>query len=141
MSLLNMLKHEVKIVKARYPDGRFPERVAFFWDNTNKENKNHWVHNFVGLLFLRWGFFKNVEIIYPCVGHTHGPPDRVLSTLGTLILNAAKMDATKGLWIMHDIIRILKDDFKQTKTAGTVFDSLPALNSFLDWVRFMSCNS
>lgn len=56
-------------------------------DNTSGDNKNRFVFGMLAAL-VRYGLFKEVEVIHLLVGHTHNDVDAVFGVLARRIRHA-----------------------------------------------------
>ena len=59
---------------------RLPKRLVLITDNTTRENKNHTVLSFLGML-VGLEIFEHASIGFLMVGHTHGKNDQVHSQI------------------------------------------------------------
>jgi len=78
-------------------------------DNTAKDNKNHYLLGFCGML-LAEGVFREVRVFFLPVGHTHQEIDQTFSRVAASINNVGAycledlMQLTQGAWGKHETI-------------------------------------
>lgn len=85
---------------------RLPPVLYLQMDNTSKDNKNHYLVGFCGMLVAE-GIFKEVRVFFLPVGHTHQEIDQTFSLVsrglnirGALCL-ADLMEVAQGAWGDH----------------------------------------
>ena len=127
------LCRQMEVLKAKFESGHFPPKILITLDNTAKENKNNFFHNFWGILFLAW--MPHLEMIvlkYNRKGHTHTGVDAIIHQLGAIIRTLFLQDRHLGLWILRDIIKMMKDS--RINGDAVVAKNLPAVAAWLEWV-------
>ena len=86
-----------------------PPRLWLQMDNTAKDNKNHYLLGYCGLLVAE-GLFEEVEVNFLPVGHTHQEIDQTFCLVSKKLKENGAfsipdlMDVTKGAWTNHKAI-------------------------------------
>jgi len=88
-----------RIIRDEQEDGRrrgrpsphLPPRLVVQMDNTGKDNKNHYLVGFAGML-LAEGLFQEVEVQFLPVGHTHQEIDQSFSLVSKVLKRHGALD-------------------------------------------------
>ena len=98
-----------------------PPKLWLQMDNTAKDNKNHYLVGYCGLL-LAEGVFEEVEVNFLPVGHTHQEIDQTFCLVSKKLKEHGAlsipdlMEVTKGAWTNHKVIgsgRIVNEEMLQ----------------------------
>ena len=107
-----------KIIRDAQADGQrrglpspyLPPRLILQMDNTSKDNKNHYLIGYAGML-LSEGLFQEVEAHFLPVGHTHQEIDQSFS----LVSKAIKQH---GALTVDDLMRVASGAWKNLEYVG-----------------------
>lgn len=119
-----------KVIRAEQIRGRMagdngatglPRKLWLQMDNTAKDNKNHYLLGYCGML-LAEGLFAEVEVNFLPVGHTHQEIDQTFCLVSKKLKEHGAlsipdlMDVTAGAWTNHKAIgtgRIVNEEMLQ----------------------------
>ena len=88
-----------------------PPKLQLQLDNTAKDNKNHFLLGYCGLL-LAEGLFEEVEVFFLPVGHTHNEVDQVFSLI-------SKAVAREGAFTVDDLKKTSSSAWGYHRTIGS----------------------
>lgn len=130
-----------KIIQDAQVDGRsrglrephLPPRLVLQMDNTAKDNKNHFLFGFAGML-LEEGYFQEIEAHFLPVGHTHQEIDQSFSLI-------SKAVGEKGALDLDDLIEVASGAWKSLAYVGTdakVHVKLSSVDDYRQLFRYES---
>ena len=93
------------------PAPHLPPRFVLQMDNTAKDNKNHFLFGFAGML-LAEGYFTEVEAHFLPVGHTHQEIDQSFSLV-------SKAVGERGALDLDDLVDVADGAWKRLEYVGT----------------------
>ena len=115
------------------PAPHLPPRLVIQMDNTAKDNKNHFLFGFAGML-LAEGYFTEVEAHFLPVGHTHQEIDQSFSLV-------SKAVGEKGALDVEDLMEVANGAWKRLDYVGTdvkVQVKLSAVDDYRQLFRYES---
>ena len=115
------------------PAPHLPPRFVLQMDNTAKDNKNHFLFGFAGML-LAEGYFKEVEAHFLPVGHTHQEIDQSFSLV-------SKAVGEKGALDLDDLVDVADGAWRRLDYVGTdvkVQVKLSAVDDYRHVLRYES---
>ena len=112
---------------AGLPSPHLPPKLVLQMDNTAKDNKNHYLLGFAGLL-LKEGLFEEVEAHFLPVGHTHQEIDQSFSLVSKALKEHGALD-------VPDLMKVASGAWTNLKYVGTRAKQNLLLTSVLDFRR------
>ena len=115
------------------PAPHLPPRFVLQMDNTAKDNKNHYLFGFAGML-LTEGYFTEVEAHFLPVGHTHQEIDQSFSLV-------SKAVGEKGALDLDDLVDVADGAWKRLDYVGTSVKVQVKLSAVDDYRRALRYES
>ena len=130
-----------KIIQDAQVDGRargrppphLPPRLVIQMDNTSKDNKNHYLFGFAGML-LAERYFEEVEAHFLPVGHTHQEIDQSFSLVSKVI-------AEKGALDLDDLLEVANGAWNRLEYVGADAKVQMKLTAVDDYRRILRYES
>lgn len=110
-----------------------PPRLLIQMDNTSKDNKNHFLFGFAGML-LAEAYFEEIEAHFLPVGHTHQEIDQSFSLVSKAI-------GDKGALDLDDLVEVANGAWNRLDYVGTnakVHIQLTAVDDYRQLLRYDS---
>ena len=115
------------------PAPHLPPRLVLQMDNTAKDNKNHFLFGFAGML-LAEGYFTEVEAHFLPVGHTHQEIDQSFSLV-------SKAVGERGALDLDDLVDVADGAWRRLDYVGTDVKVQVKLSAVDDYRRVMRYES
>lgn len=106
-----------------------PRRLHLQMDNTAKDNKNHYLLGFCGML-LAEGVFDEVRVFFLPVGHTHSEIDQTFSLVSKALLR-------EGAYSLPDLMSVAQGAWNGHKQVGTDRKVNAQFDRVLDFRRLL----
>ncbi len=106
-----------------------PKRLDLQMDNTAKDNKNHYLLGFCGMLVAE-GVFEEVRVFFLPVGHTHQVIDQTFSLI-------SKKLSSRGAYSLPDLMEVTGGAWSDHRQIGSSRKVNERFNHVLDFRRLL----
>ena len=113
---------------ARRGSLRLPQKLYLQLDNSTKDNKNQYLMAFLSLLTAR-GVFKEIQVEFLLVGHTHEDIDAYFSHLSNTLKN-------KNTFVVADLMKA----FMESQELSFLLEFIQELGDFKSFIKGFLCS-
>jgi hypothetical protein len=115
------------------PTASWPRKLFVQLDNTSRDNKNHYVFAYFSYLVQK-GIFRQVDINFLPVGHTHEDIDQLFSVVNRRM-------KTHDVFTFPQLQEEIKNAFRRDSEKVCVVEHVTALHDFKEWLEGVSQNA